>query len=72
MDTHDTQEGSSPGLWRLNAAASMVGLSPDAFAEACDRGDLPIEVIRIGPRGFRYVRVRELAAFLREPNLDLL
>ncbi len=59
------------GLLRIALAAQRVGLSSDAFATACKRGDIPVELLRIGPRGFRYVRARELAAFLNGRNLDL-
>ncbi len=70
MEQHGTPP--SPGLWRIAAAAHEVGMTPDAFADACDRGDIPIEVIRLGPRQFRYIRASELQAFLRHRNTDLI
>ena len=52
----------TPGLWRLAAAASHAGLSPRMFADACERGDIPVTVVRIGT--FRFVRCAELGAWL--------
>jgi hypothetical protein len=45
-------------------------MDPDTFARAAERGDIPCEVVRVGNR--RFVRIRELAQWLKEPNLDLL
>lgn len=59
----------SPGLWRIAAAARLAGMDADAFERNSVKGHIPVEVLRIGNR--RFVRVRELAAWLREPNLSL-
>jgi hypothetical protein len=53
-----------PGLWRIAPAAAKLGMTPDALEAASQDGSLPIEVMRIGPRGLRYVRYAELRAFL--------
>lgn len=53
-----------PGLWRLASAASRIGMSAKALCAAADAGDIPIEVLRIGPGGLRYVRASEVEAFL--------
>lgn len=57
---------SSPGLWRVAAAAQLFGLSVDAFCAACEDGSLPIRLERIGPRGLRFVRASEVQKFLGE------
>lgn len=54
----------TPGLYRLTAAARRCGMSADTFAAAADRGDIPVRIVRVGPRGLRFVRVTELSAFL--------
>lgn len=56
---------SSPGLWRLAAAARMAGMSPDSLAALCERGEVPVTLERLGPRGLRYVRCAELNAWLQ-------
>jgi hypothetical protein len=57
---------SSPGLWRLAAAARMTGLSPDAFAGACRLGQIPVEIVEIGPRAFRFVKADQLTTWLKD------
>lgn len=63
---------SSPGLWRLSAAAKVVGMSPDTLARGCESGEIPIALVRIGPR-LRFVKAAELSAYLAsrpaEPDL---
>jgi hypothetical protein len=70
MQPHDTRFGASPCLWRIAAAAKFTGMAPGTFAAACRAGQIPVEVVEIGPRGFRYVRADQLMAWLR--NSDLL
>ena len=53
-----------PGLLRLNAAARLVGMPPEALAALCKAGDIPVELLTLGRRGLRYVRASELGAFL--------
>ncbi|ODV42260.1 hypothetical protein AWV79_28210 [Cupriavidus sp. UYMMa02A] len=52
-----------PALLRLPAAAKLAGMSPRAFAAACKRGEVPCELLEIGPRN-RFVRAAELGAWL--------
>lgn len=54
---------SSPGLWRLEAAAKMVGMSIRTLARNCESGAIPVSLVRIGPR-LRFVKATELTAFL--------
>ena len=61
----DPEHHDAPGLYRLASAAGRVGMSPEALCVACDAGDIPMTVLRIGPRNFRYVRSSELEEFLR-------
>lgn len=53
----------SAGLWRLAAAAKMAGLSPDTLARSCESGEIPVTLVRLGPR-LRFVRAAELTAYL--------
>lgn len=62
MDTPITLH--KPALIRLNAAARLVGMTPEALAALCKAGDIPVELLSIGPRGLRYVRASELGAWL--------
>ena len=52
------------GLWRIGPAAAKLGMSADALEAASLDGSIPIEVLKIGPRGLRYVRYSQLQAFL--------
>ena len=54
----------SPGLLRLEDALPMLGVKRDVFLSAVDRGDIPIEVLRLGERRLLYVRASELRALL--------
>jgi len=56
---------SSPGLWRIAAAARACSMTVETFAQAVALGDIPCEIVEIGPRGFRFVRVSELKQFLK-------
>lgn len=61
----DAPTSGTPGLWRLSSAAARVGLHPETLAAAADAGELPpITIVRIGPRGTRFVRAAEVEAFL--------
>jgi hypothetical protein len=55
----------SPGLYRLAAAASLVGISVDLLESAIKRGDAPLELIKLGDRGLLFVRAAELHAWLK-------
>jgi hypothetical protein len=57
---------STPGLWRLAAAARMAGLAPDTFAKAARLGQIPVEIVEIGPRAFRFVKADQLTQWLKE------
>lgn len=65
--TNQFQHADAPGLYRLGAAAARVGMTPETFTAACDAGEIPVKVLRIGPRGLRYVKTTELEAFLGAP-----
>lgn len=52
------------GLMRASAAAPMFDLSVNAFCASCESGDLPIRLVRIGPRRLRFVRSAEVHEFL--------
>jgi hypothetical protein len=53
-----------PGLYRIGAAASIAGLSQEAFAKACAAGSIPLQIVSIGPR-LRYVRAEEFTRWLK-------
>lgn len=55
----------TPGLWKLGAAAQMAGMSAAQFEAASARGDIPVQILKIGQGGYRYVRAAELQAFLQ-------
>lgn len=52
------------GLWRLAAAAKRAGLSPELFTKACERGEIPVSLVRLGER-LVFVRAAELEAWLQ-------
>ena len=52
------------GLLRLEDALRLLGLGRDVFLSAVDRGDLEIEVLRLGERRLQYVRSSEVCALL--------
>jgi len=59
-------------LIRLAQAAIAAGISTRAFRVGMERGDIPLQPMRLG--GVTYVRARELAAWLNtscNPNGDL-
>ncbi|WHZ11752.1 MAG: hypothetical protein OJF60_002191 [Burkholderiaceae bacterium] len=60
-----------PGLLRAAAAARLAGIGREAFVNGCRSGSIPVELIEIGPRRLRYVRVPELANWLRGKAADL-
>ncbi len=65
MTADEAPTPSSPGLWRLAAAAARLGLHPETLAAAADAGELtPITIVRIGPRGTRFVRAADVEVFL--------
>jgi hypothetical protein len=45
-------------------AARQAGLSEYLFIKAAERGDIPIEIIQVGERGTRFVRVCQLREWL--------
>ncbi len=59
-DSHQDQ----PGLVRIGFAASCANMRPGVFEDACERGVIPIEVIRVSER-LAYVRATELNDFLK-------
>lgn len=59
----------SPGLFRLQAAAAMAGMSSPTFEAAVKTGVIPVEIIRTTPR-MAYVRATELNAFLKGKSHD--
>lgn len=61
---HDFRQPGTPGLWRLAAAARAAGMAPELFEAASKSGDIPVAVMRIGPRGLKFVRAAELQEFL--------
>jgi hypothetical protein len=63
----------TPGLWRLAPCAKWAGLDPDTFAQACQLRQIPVEVVEIGPRKFRYVRAQQFIDWMRADRcIDLL
>ncbi len=60
---------SSPGLWRLAAAASIAGLSPDLLARSCESGEIPVTLVQLGPR-LRFVKATEFAAWLKSRDAE--
>lgn len=67
MSTTHEPNLSRPGFWPLRSAlqAHNVRMNDRAFETACERGDIPVRIERLGPAGKRFVRVEELAAWLR-------
>jgi hypothetical protein len=64
---------STPGLWRLATAARYAGITPDMLARACMAGEVPVELVRVGPR-LRFVRAEQFQAWLAgngKPESDL-
>jgi len=51
-------------LLKLDDALRMLGLRRDVFLSASARGDLPIEVLRLGDRRLQFVKASEVRAFL--------
>ena len=60
----EVPNGTSPGLWRLSAVAHHLGLAPSTVVSAAEAGDLPFNIVRIGPRGLRFIRAAEVESFL--------
>lgn len=64
----------SAGFWRLAAAAKLAGMSPYKLAKACERGEIPVTVKRLGT-SLRFVNAAELNAYLSarapQPEPDL-
>ena len=52
----------SPGLWRVGAAARMVGVSPRVLARACQLNVIPVTLVVLGERS-RFVRIDEFEAW---------
>lgn len=67
---------SSAGFWRLAFAAKVIGMSPYKLARSCERGEIPVTVVRLGPH-LRFVNASEFSAYLsaqshtRAAELDL-
>jgi hypothetical protein len=61
----DDDPPTAPGLWKLRAAAPQAGLTPELYEAGSLRGEIPVEVLRIGVRQTRYVRAAEHQHWLR-------
>lgn len=66
MKSSDRNSTPSPilGLVRADKAARTAGLSEQIFCSACDQGEIPIRLVRLGGKQTRYVRLAELQSFL--------
>lgn len=64
-DDDDAPTHATPGLWRLKSVAARLGLHPETLAAAAQAGDLPLTLLRIGPRGTRFFRAAEVESFLK-------
>lgn len=51
-------------LYRLNAAASLAGLTPELFLTACQQNQIPVTVVRLGARGIWHVDGHQLIRYL--------
>lgn len=67
----ESTQTTRPGLLRVAAAARLAGVGNKAFTTGCKSGSIPIEILEIGPRRLRYIRVPELATWLRGKAADL-
>ena len=65
LDDGTISDVPTPGLWKLDAAALRAGLAVETFCRGSADGSIPVEIVRIGKRGLRYVRASELEAFLK-------
>lgn len=67
----EAEQTETPGLWKLRAAAPQAGLTPELYEAGWLRGEIPVEVLRIGLRQTRYVRAAEHQAWLRTTQTTL-
>lgn len=65
MDRNQVASSAPPGLYRLSAAAAIVGISADLLESAIRRGDVRIDLVKLGERGLLFVRASELHAWLK-------
>ncbi|QRQ86262.1 hypothetical protein [Cupriavidus oxalaticus] len=65
MERNQVAPAASPGLYRLAAAAALVGISVDLLESAIRRGEAPLELVKLGERGLLFVRASELHAWLK-------
>ncbi|MFS8979713.1 hypothetical protein PO002_35450 [Cupriavidus necator] len=70
MDRNQVASSALPGLYRLTAAAAIVGISADLLESAIRCGDAPLELVKLGERGLLFVRASELHAWLKWPMAD--
>ncbi|MFJ1255985.1 helix-turn-helix transcriptional regulator [Cupriavidus sp. CuC1] len=65
MDRNQVAASAPPGLYRIAAAAALVGISPDLLESAIKRGEAPLTLLRLGSRRMLFVRAVELHAWLQ-------
>ncbi|MBF6987243.1 AlpA family transcriptional regulator [Cupriavidus sp. IK-TO18] len=68
MEINQVAPSAPPGLYRLAAAAAVVGISVDLLEASIKRGDIPVNLVRLGERGLIFVRAAELHAWLTGPD----
>ncbi|AMO36230.1 helix-turn-helix transcriptional regulator [Thauera humireducens] len=66
----DAPTQSTPGLWRLKTVAARLGLHPETLAAAAEAREVPLTLIRIGPRGIRFFKASEVDAFMRNEGAN--
>lgn len=64
MRTSQSETEPRPGFHRIKYAAAALNMSPEMLESAAERGELALEVIRIGPRRVRFVRASDLQRVL--------
>ncbi|WP_042886309.1 helix-turn-helix transcriptional regulator [Cupriavidus necator] len=67
MEINQVAPSAPPGLYRLAAAAAVVGISVDLLEASIKRGDIPVNLVKLGERGLAFVRATELHAWLTGP-----
>ncbi|WP_316150066.1 hypothetical protein [Cupriavidus sp. BIC8F] len=71
MEINQVAPSAPPGLYRIAAAAAVVGISVDLLEASIKRGDIPVNLIKLGERGLVFVRAAELHAWLTGPVASL-
>ena len=73
---HNTSDGEqephgTARLWRIDAAASMAGMSANLLEAGIVRGEIPVTLRRVGPGGRRFVNIHQLKSWLNgTPTTD--